>query len=677
MEHQHSLFSIKPPVKLIDPPNSSDIPNLVAKPEEISLSSNQVSKAQFSKEQSAIVNRIQNNSDLLNDPKIIFPHHSLRDGQADLVQDIKEALHNEQIILAHAPTGLGKTASALSVAVPLAKQLKKKVFFLTNRHTQHKIAIDTLKAMQSKSGESIVVSDIIGKKSMCAQEVAKLFGNDFNDYCNSLTKKGKCSYYTKVKTKKGITVEAQYLVEKLKTAIPMHTEEIQLASVHEGMCSYEIAIELAKKADVIVGDYYYLFNPIVRQNVLKKLDIELNDIILIVDEGHNLPKRISDMQTSKLTSNVLRYAQQEAQKFGFDELAINLNQIKTKFESLKALSFKTREAKVTTENFTSIINTTIDYEQLIEALDSVADELREKQKKSYCASIAEFLRNWQGKDKGFARIFREKEGKIGTFKELEYSCLDPSILSSNIFDEIYSAVIMSGTLLPLAMYADLLGLKNAKKQKYWSPFPAENRRCIIVPKTSTKYSSRSENMYSQMAKLISNYSIAIPGNVAVFFPSYYLRDQVARKILSTKKILQEERGMDKEAKEVFLKQFHSYKEKGAVLLGVTGANFAEGIDFPGDLLQGVIVVGIPLARPDLKTNETINYYDIKFGKGWDYAYTYPAINKCIQSAGRCIRSESDRGVIIYLDERFTWKKYYDCLPKEGLLVKREPIDLIK
>ena len=94
-------------------------------------------------------------------------------------------------------------------------------------------------------------------------------------------------------------------------------------------------------------------------------------------------------------------------------------------------------------------------------------------------------------------------------------------------------------------------------------------------------------------------------------------------------------------------------------------------------MQGVVVVGIPLARPDLRTKETIAYYDIVFGKGWDYAYTYPAINKCIQSAGRCIRSEKDRGVIIYLDERFAWKKYYDCLPREGLIVKANPVELIK
>ncbi len=617
-----------------------------------------------------------NQKELLSDPDICFPHDSLRDGQAELVRDIKEALHSEKTLLAHAPTGLGKTASALGVAVPLAKKLKKKVFFLTNRHTQHRIAIETLQAMQKKSGESIVVSDIVGKKGMCSQEVAKLFGSDFNEFCKSLVTKGNCAYYSKVKNNKGLTVEAEYLLEKLKVAKPMHMEELQLTATREGMCSYEIALGLAKKADVVVGDYYYLFNPIIRQNILKKLDIELKDIILIVDEGHNLPTRISDMLSSKLSTNVLRYAAGEALKAGADDLNNMLTKINVKCANLKSLSKQTNESKVTRDDVRAIINTTIDYDQLIEDLDSVAEEIQSKQKKSFCTSVAEFLRKWNGEDHGFARIFREVQGKAGAFKEIEYSCLDPSVASKGIFEGVHGSVIMSGTLMPLKMYSDLLGITNNNMQKYWSPFPAENRRCIIVPRTTTKYTSRSDKMYTEMAKLISEFAGAIPGNVAVFFPSYYLRDTVATKILTRKKILQEVRGMDKESKETLLNEFHSYKENGAVLLGVTGANFAEGIDFPGDLLQGVIVVGIPLARPDLKTQETINYYDQKFSKGWDYAYTYPAINKCIQSAGRCIRSETDRGVIIYLDERFVWKKYYDCLPREGLLVKREPKEII-
>jgi len=128
---------------------------------------------------------------------------------------------------------------------------------------------------------------------------------------------------------------------------------------------------------------------------------------------------------------------------------------------------------------------------------------------------------------------------------------------------------------------------------------------------------------------------------------------------------------------VMLEEFKGAKKIGGVLLGVTGANFAEGIDLPGDLLNGVIVVGLPLGKPDLKTKELMKYYDTKFKKGWDYGYIFPAMNKCLQSAGRCIRSETDRGVIIFLEERFVWPNYYNCLPREGLIVANNYEKLLK
>ena len=106
-------------------------------------------------------------------------------------------------------------------------------------------------------------------------------------------------------------------------------------------------------------------------------------------------------------------------------------------------------------------------------------------------------------------------------------------------------------------------------------------------------------------------------------------------------------------------------------MGVTGGSFAEGVDFPGDLLQGVVIIGLPLGKPDLMTKKTIAYYDQKFGRGWDYGYIFPAVNKCLQSAGRCIRSEKDRGAVVYLGEMFAWSRYFSCFPREGLMVTKD------
>ena len=174
-------------------------------------------------------------------------------------------------------------------------------------------------------------------------------------------------------------------------------------------------------------------------------------------------------------------------------------------------------------------------------------------------------------------------------------------------------------------------------------------------------------------------SKTVPGNTAVFFPSYSLRDQVYLffKDASEKSIIIEKQGLSKEGKAAMLEEFKQFKNSGAVLLGVTSGSFGEGIDLPGDFLKCVVIVGIPLGRPNLETKELITYYNEKFGRGWDYGYILPAITKVLQNAGRCIRSETDRGVILYLDERYTWPNYAKCFPADSIELAKDYEERIK
>ena len=121
--------------------------------------------------------------------------------------------------------------------------------------------------------------------------------------------------------------------------------------------------------------------------------------------------------------------------------------------------------------------------------------------------------------------------------------------------------------------------------------------------------------------------------------------------------------MEKNEKQKLLDTFSSHAKTGAVLLGVAAGSFGEGVDLPG-ILKGVIVVGLPLDKPDLETTELISYYDTAFGKGWEYGYILPAMSRCIQNAGRCIRTEKDRGIIAFVDERYAWPRYSSAFPTE-------------
>jgi DNA excision repair protein ERCC-2 len=231
------------------------------------------------------------------------------------------------------------------------------------------------------------------------------------------------------------------------------------------------------------------------------------------------------------------------------------------------------------------------------------------------------------------------------------------------------------------MYADLLNLDQNKALtiEYQNPFPKENRLNIILPETSTKYLVRSTIMYENIAIKSSDITNTIPGNSIIFFPSYYILDQVYEyfKEKTTKTIFTESRDYTKEQRTELIERFKTYKDSGAVLLAVAGGSFSEGVDLPGDLLKGVIVVGLPLAKPDLETQELINFYDKRFSKGWEYGYTIPALIKTLQSAGRCIRSETDRGVIVFLDERYLWPNYKKCFSSDmNIIIDKNPSRLI-
>ena len=185
-----------------------------------------------------------------------FPHEVVREGQKQLLEDINSVFSNQKILLAHAPTGLGKTAATLTVAAHHALQHDKTIFFLTNRHTQHRIALDTLKQIQKKADVKLGCVDLIGKKWMCLQEIANLYSADFNEFCKHLVEKGECDYYSRIKGKKGLTVEGTQAVSNLMKLPPLHNHELINEARNHNMCAYELALEAAKKANVIICDYY-------------------------------------------------------------------------------------------------------------------------------------------------------------------------------------------------------------------------------------------------------------------------------------------------------------------------------------------------------------------------------------------------------------------------------------
>jgi DNA excision repair protein ERCC-2 len=229
--------------------------------------------------------------------------------------------------------------------------------------------------------------------------------------------------------------------------------------------------------------------------------------------------------------------------------------------------------------------------------------------------------------------------------------------------------MMSGTLTPQSMYVDLFGLEKEKTvtREFGSPFPDENRLTLLVDTVTTKYSERDDSMYQKYAWYLDKSFESVPGNCAAFFPSYSMLKQVRDLLLdrTEQKLYVERQGMDKEEKQDLVDRFAGRKNEGdGALLGVAAGSLGEGVDYPGDVMKAAFVVGLPLQRPDLETKSLIDFYDAKFDRGWDYGYSYPAMNRAIQAAGRCIRSKTDRGAIVFMDKRYEWSNYRKVLPPE-------------
>lgn len=590
----------------------------------------------------------------------LFPFEKIRDKQSELLEAIEETVENRESIVAHAPTGLGKTAASVTPAIERALEEDKTVFFLTPRHSQHEIALETVKKINERHGKDIVSVDLIGKSHLCEAEPGMSAGEG-----------PKCPRYDDTYTDSHeLTKQAKSMIDRVKH------QNLSAGEVKEKcqrVCPYEVLTNMTSEAEIVIADYFHVFHPKVREIIFEKADCSLNDTILIVDEAHNLPSRTRSLFTASLSVPKLDHATTECETFGYYNEGEKLERLKSIVSNLAAdkLGMGDHETEIEKKDLKEPIENFQEIGDLVVELENVAEEVQEEQENSHCASVAEFLDSWTGEDKGFIRFLkRERTGSNERIIKAKYSCLDPQISTKTPLNKSDSSILMSGTLTPQEMYADLLGIKDARKETFDSPFPEENELNLVVPTLTSKYSERDGDMLQKYAWYLKQSFEAVDGNCGVFFPSYQMMNEIRQHLRgrTDREIFTEERRMDKDEKQEMLDDFASTKEEGnSVLLGVAAGSFGEGVDYPGEILKGVFIAGIPLKKPDIETKGLIDFLDEKFNRGWDYGYSYPAMNQAIQAAGRCIRSSSDRGVIVYMDERYDWSNYRKVFPSSMTL----------
>ena len=614
---------------------------------------------------------------------IYFRHDKVREGQKQLINDIVKAIEQKKNLIAHASTGIGKTDASISAVLKYALDNEKTVFFCTPKTSQHKIAVQVIQELAEKYKLDLKAIDLVGKKHMCADnEIREKDAEDFYELCKKRRTKGKCPYYENIHgdsfVKRMASKRRLDEVNEWHGAIKEHSELTTYCQNFEErgypypLCGYETTIKIGKKANIVICDYFQILNPHIADTLLQRIEKELDEAIVIIDEAHNCPDRMRRGLSVSLDKKTVQKAIQECLLTENKILAKKLEKIIEEIE-LAERKLDVEERVFYREEIPFLKKDELNdlYQTGLLFLESTT------RSRSNCLRVLHFYEQWMVDSESHLRLIRRRNGKI----RIHHLCLDPSIVTGERFEQCHSVILMSGTLKPGEMYRDLLGLnkKNTEIKEYPSPFPKENKLNIITKDITTKYEKRNETEFKKIAKRIEQIVDNIPGNTAIFFPSYKFLDLVVPFIEFDKPIIKQEPGISPEQINNLLEKFRKKSKQGAVLLGVTGGSFAEGIDFPGNDLLGVIVVGIPLKEPNLETNALIRYYDLKFGKGWDYGYTFPAMSKAVQAAGRVIRDEKDKGVIVFMDDRFSWSKYGKCFPNDFnfTVLKSSPAKIVK
>lgn len=607
-----------------------------------------------------------------------FPYPTLRPNQEEFIKLVDEVVRNGENVIIEAPTGFGKTISVLAGVLPYALSLGYKVLYLARTHKQMDRVIEELKAINKKNPIGGVA--LRSRKDLCLHQYILNFAPDAYNamiVCKNLKKLKKCPFYENVKKKKEEFEEiANYFLGN-----PSEPIEVLKYSQLLEFCPYELTRKIALKANVIVASYLYMISPPIRENFLRYFDLDLSDLIVIFDEAHNLPNQAIEALSDKLSVISILRAIKEAEQYKEHEIANFLSIFLKGLENLYDEKLKDRDITETPILPESIFMHVFDIlgidekflirflNTMLEVGDAVREDKIEKNKppRSYIGRTAEFLVNW------LSVIGREDYlfimSKINGGFSLELVALDPS-KALEFVENVQSAIFMSGTLTPLEAFSDIMGIK-ARLKKFPRMVKKENAIVLVAKDVSTRGEERNLELYRKLSNYIIEAAKIIPKNVGVFTASYEVLEGLISVNLHLrieeevgKKVFIEKKNATSKENDLLVKAFkEESKREGGVLLGVTGGRNSEGQDYSGDEMNGVILVGIPYARPTPRVQAQIRYFEKKFpGKGRYYGYYLPAHRKLVQAAGRVHRSEEERGAIIVLDYRLLWRSIKKDLP---------------
>lgn len=563
-----------------------------------------------------------------------FPFKEYRLGQRKLAGAVYKTIGENKTLFAYAPTGIGKTISTIYPALKaMGENQLTKVVYVTAKTIARESAEDTY-AVLIKQGLKAKVVTITAKDKICFHE---------EETCNPNECPFAQGYYNRLNEALLDVLEHEQLINR-----PI----IEMYARKHTLCPFEFSLDLAYQADAIVCDYNYFFNPRVS---LKRFD-EKKRSVLLVDEAHNLVDRGREMFSAELIkSTFLSIKRSFMSHKAFSKAAKEIN---AWFITIRKQAEQQSWAEDTLPD--GLLDLLIHFVEEAERLLITQISLDDSELLETYFDVQSFIRIAKLYDTHYQTFYRVTKNEV----EIKLFCLDPSHALDQMVNSFKARVYFSATLHPLPYFTEMLGGKEGDYSiTVSSPFRKEQNDVYIKP-LSTRFYDR-EKSYSQIIQLIEEMLKGKTGNYLIYFPSFQYMNAVFTefKAVFSEDCMMQTSGMSEEERAVFLNAFQE-RDKGLFVgFAVLGGVFAEGINLIGDRLNGVFIIGVGM--PQLgEERELINKHFQRSGKnGFDYAYTYPGMNKVLQAGGRLIRSEQDYGMIILVDDRYLTAKYQGLLPE--------------
>ncbi len=588
-----------------------------------------------------------------------FPYTSLRGGQEELIRSVYSSIKNSRRLFVQAPTGIGKTISTIYGAVKaLGGGHIGRILYLTAKASTRREAFRAAAAL-SNAGLMLRTITLFSREQTCINPTAAGSGS-CGLYCNPDACPFARDYYTK----------RDAAIRSLLSRYRGFTRTLIISSASAAsVCPYELSLDLAELCDMVICDYNYVFDPTVRSHRMIERDAG-DDTAILVDEAHNLPERARDIFSFEFSTSML------------DSFACYLPALGERVQksSDKLYKYLGELRGLCSDNlYRSEDGTETGYyvgsdiprgaEKYISALGDACDAYlrtgtagitpESSPAVSACAQMARICRKWRGstdaEGDGYRTYIDISRGRT----LLRRYCLDPARPINEAMQGIRAAVFFSATLMPPDYFTEILGGgNNSSNIALQSPFPPQNLFLGVVSSMSTRFEDR-ERSVGRMSSIIAATASARAGNYIVYFPSYRFLDDVHARF--TKKypsvsVIKQTPKMSPAERDAFIAFFGDDK-KLRVGFCVLGGSFSEGVDLPGDRLIGVIIAGVGLPGLSFERNLIRDYYQGKVEDGYNYAYTYPGMNRVLQAAGRVIRRRDDRGVVILADDRYTSPPY--------------------